>query len=150
MKNFCEDFFFFFFGDRLKNFCEDLFFFFGEHLRLCPWSLALASSIPVLGLESVCPRKGCPWPWPRIFFVSLALASSLVSSTPPLLNNLKIRISYPCFYATKIDTNCFWARGVNINLHYQKFEGILRWYSNSIWHCYSCDTIHDAISVFLP
>ena len=27
-----------------------------------------------------------PWPWPRIFFVSLALAvaSSLVSSTPPL------------------------------------------------------------------
>ena len=59
------------------------FFFFGEHLRLCPWSLALASSIPVLGLESVCPRKGCPWPWPRIFFVSLA--SSLVSSTSPLL-----------------------------------------------------------------
>ena len=65
-----------------KNF-EDLFF--GEHLRLCPWSLALALSIPVLGLESVCPRKGCPWPWPRIFFVSLALASSLVSSTPPLM-----------------------------------------------------------------
>ena len=61
------------------------FFFFGEHLRLCPWSLALASSIPVLGLESVCPRKGCSWPWPRIFFVSLALASSLVSSTPPLV-----------------------------------------------------------------
>ena len=38
-------------------------FFFGEHLRLCPWSLALASSIPVLGLERVCPQKGCPWPW---------------------------------------------------------------------------------------
>ena len=56
-------------------------FFFGKPLRLCPWSLA--SSIPVLGLERVCPRKGCPWPWPRIFFVSLA--SSLVSSTPPLL-----------------------------------------------------------------
>ena len=53
----------FFRGDRLKNFCEDLFFL--EHLRLCPWSLA--SSIPVLGLESVCPRKGCPWP--RIFFL---------------------------------------------------------------------------------
>ena len=47
-------------------------------------SLALASSIPVLCLESVCPWKGCPWP--RIFFVSLALASSLVSSTPPLSN----------------------------------------------------------------
>ena len=76
----------FFFGDRLKNFVKTFFFsFFGEHLRLCPWSLALASSIPVLGLESVCPRKGCPWPWPRIFFVSLALASSLASSTPPLI-----------------------------------------------------------------
>ena len=71
----------FFCGDRLKNFCEDLFCF-GERLRLCPWSLA--SSIPVLGLESVCPRKGCPWPWHRIFVVSLALASSFVSSTPPL------------------------------------------------------------------
>ena len=53
-------------------------------MRLCPWSLALASSTPVLGLERFCPRKGCPWPWPRIFFVSLALASSRVSSTPPL------------------------------------------------------------------
>ena len=65
------------------------FFFFEECLRLCPWSLALASSIPVLGLERFCPRKGCPWPWPwpRIFFVSLALASSLVSSTPPLLSD---------------------------------------------------------------
>ena len=71
-----------FFG---KRFFVEIFFFFGEHLRLCPWSLALASSIPVLGLESVCPRKGCPWPWPRIFFVSLALASSLVPSTPPLV-----------------------------------------------------------------
>ena len=64
---------FFFFGDRLKNFCGDLFL--GKHLRLCPWSLAL--SILVLGLQRVCPRKGCPWP--RIFFVSLALASSLCS-----------------------------------------------------------------------
>ena len=78
----------FFCRDRLKNFCEDLFFIFGEHLCLCPWSLA--SSIPVLGLESVCPRKGCPWPWPRIFFVSLALASSLVSSTPPLLMSILV------------------------------------------------------------
>ena len=69
-KIFVETFFFFdfFFEDRLKNFCD-----FGEHLHLCPWSLA--SSIPVLGLKSVCPRKGCPWPWPRFFFVSLALAS---------------------------------------------------------------------------
>ena len=75
---------FFFFWRSPETFLWRRFFFFGEHLRLCPWSLALASSIPVLGLESVCPRKGCPWPWPRIFFVSLALASSHVSSTPPL------------------------------------------------------------------
>ena len=58
-KNF-EDLFW---GDRLKQNFGDLFF--GEHLRLCPWSLA--SSIPVLGLESVCPRNGCPWHWTRIF-----------------------------------------------------------------------------------
>ena len=46
-------------------------------MSLTPWSLALASSIPVLGLESVCPRKGCPWPriflcpcpWPRALCV---------------------------------------------------------------------------------
>ena len=51
--------------DCLKNFFEDFFF-----LRtLAAVSLVLASSIPVLGLERVCPRKGCPWPWswPRIF-----------------------------------------------------------------------------------
>ena len=64
-------FFLFFFWGRLKIYFEDrfffFFFFFGEHLRLCPWSLA--SSIPVLSVERVCPRKGCPWPRPRIFCV---------------------------------------------------------------------------------
>ena len=55
------------------------FFFFGEHFRLCPWSLALASSIPLLGLESVCPWKGCLgpriflWPWPRVLCPRLHL-----------------------------------------------------------------------------
>ena len=81
-------FFFFFFWRSPEKFLWRPFFFLLESTcALCPWSLALASSIPVLGLESVCPRKGCPWPWPwpRIFFVSLALASSLVSSTPPLV-----------------------------------------------------------------
>ena len=53
-------------------------------------STCVVSLVLGLGLEHSCawPReclssKGCPWPWPRIFFVSLA--SSLVSSTPPLL-----------------------------------------------------------------
>ena len=73
--------FFFLFGDRLKNFFEDLFFFLESTCALCPWSLALASSIPVLGLESVCPRKGCPWPWPRIFFCVLGLEPCVLDST---------------------------------------------------------------------
>ena len=50
--------------------------FFGEHLRLCPCSMA--SSIPVLGFERVCPRKGCPWP--RIFCV-LGLEPCVLDST---------------------------------------------------------------------
>ena len=85
MKNFLENVFLWRSWRSPEKFlCKPIFFlFFGEHLCLCPRPLALASSIPVLGLESVCPRKGCPWPWPPIFFVSLA--SSLVSSTPPLL-----------------------------------------------------------------
>ena len=73
-----------FFGGEIawkKNFFCDLWrailgfgiLFFGEHLRLCPSSLALASSIPVLGLRRVCPRKGYPWPWPRNFFCVLGL-----------------------------------------------------------------------------
>ena len=66
-----------FFWDCLKKNFENLFF----------WrTLASVSLVLGLGLERV-----CPWPWPREglslaskFFVSLALASSLVSSTPPL------------------------------------------------------------------
>ena len=53
----------FFVGDLLKNFFEDLFFW----RTLAPVSLALASSIPVFGLERVCP-------WPRIFLSSLPQA----------------------------------------------------------------------------
>ena len=62
--------------------CLKTLFFFKEHLRLCTWSLA--SSVPVLGLERVCP-------WPRIFFMFLGLASSLVPSTPPLIVTLVTR-----------------------------------------------------------
>ena len=84
----------------MKNFCEDLFFFFGEHLRFV--SLVLG-----LGLE-----HSCPWPRERLsserlslalalasdFFVSLALASSLVSSTPPLIKWL-VHQARPCLRA---------------------------------------------------
>ena len=75
------------FGDRLKKFFWTPFFFILEIAwkkifeDLVFWgTLAhapLASSISVRGLERVCLRKGCPWP--RIFFVSLDLATSLVS-----------------------------------------------------------------------
>ena len=58
--------------DRLKKnlltpFLPEKFFedFFLRTLALCPWFLA--SSIPVLDLERICLRKGCLWPWPRIF-----------------------------------------------------------------------------------
>ena len=56
----------------LKKIFEDLFF----------WRTLASVSLGFgLGLGRVCP-------WPRIFFVSLALASSLVSSTPPLIPTL--------------------------------------------------------------
>ena len=68
--------------DCLKKFSKTIFIFvwrsnekifsvlfFQVHLCLCPWSLALASSIPFLGLERVCLRKVCPWP--HIFFCPL-------------------------------------------------------------------------------
>ena len=73
----------FFFGDRPKNFCEELFFFFWR-------ALALVSLVLGLGLE-----HSCSWPRECLsserlslasdFFVSLAWASSLVSSTPFLV-----------------------------------------------------------------
>ena len=86
MKKFLKTFIF---GERLKKILKPFFsfFFFGEHLRLCP--LSLAWSIPVLNLERVCSWKSCLWPWPRIFFESLALALSLVSPTPPLVINFQ-------------------------------------------------------------
>ena len=67
----------FFTGKRLKKFLKTFF------LR----TLAFVSLILGLGIERFCPRKSFPWPrpWPRIFFLFLALASSLVSSTPPLI-----------------------------------------------------------------
>ena len=57
-KSFCRPCFF---GDRLKIFLKTFFW-----ITLA--SVSLASSILVLGLEMVCPQKGCSWP--RIFLCS--------------------------------------------------------------------------------
>ena len=73
-----------FFVEIARKIFVKTFFFFGDRPFFFWRALALVSLVLGLGLEHSCPwpRKGCPWPWPRIFFVSLA--SSLVSSTPPL------------------------------------------------------------------
>ena len=96
-----------FFWRSPKNVVEDLFLVFGEHLppvslvlglkHFCPLpreslfskglSLALTSNIPVLCLERVLFSEGLFLALESDFFVSLALASSLVSSTPPLVTN---------------------------------------------------------------
>ena len=88
----------FFCGDCLKNFCEDLFFF---------WR-ALAFVFLVLGLGL---KHSCPWPRECLslkrlslasdFFVSLALASSLVSSTPPLTFTRTCTYSYNWLFLWK-------------------------------------------------
>ena len=88
MKTFFIFYFFIFFLRSPEKIFEDLFFF---------WrALALVSLVLGLGLE-----HSCPWPRECLsserlslalasnFFVSLALASSLVSSTPPLLTKLR-------------------------------------------------------------
>ena len=69
LKRFLEDLFCFLLGDCLKEIFEDFFW-----RTLTPVSLVLASSIPVLGLERVCPRKSCSWPrtlCPRLYLCSL-------------------------------------------------------------------------------
>ena len=61
-----KTFFFFFFWRSPEKFLRRPLFL--ENTCAC-----VLGPIPVLGLESVCPRKGCPWPWPRIFFCVLGL-----------------------------------------------------------------------------
>ena len=72
--------FFFFFWDRLKNFCD-----FGEYLRLCSWSLALASRVSVLekavlglGLEP-CVLDSTSAMVVFLYFGSYTLQSNLIS-----------------------------------------------------------------------
>ena len=86
----CEDLFLFF-GDRLKN-CFEHLFLFGEHFRVVSLVLVLGLEHSCLGLERVCPRKGCRWPWPRIFCV-LGLEPCVLDYTSACLASiLKIRM----------------------------------------------------------
>ena len=87
-ENLQRPFLFSSFGVRLKKIFEDLFLFFLENT--CAVSLGLG-----LGLEHPCPwpRKGLSSEGLSLaldFFMSLALASSLVSSTLPLLVSTQI------------------------------------------------------------
>ena len=68
-----------FFWDCVKNFFWKPSFF-GEHLRLCPWSLALVSRGSVLGLEIFL----CPWLWPRALCPRLHLWLYHTSTRHPL------------------------------------------------------------------
>ena len=88
-----------------RKICEDLFLFCSSenHLKknfrrsflreknfkdLFLWRiLASVSSVRGLALKRVCP-------WPRNFFVFLALASNLISSTPPLLHTKQPHTKY--------------------------------------------------------
>ena len=58
-------------------------FFLGKHLHLCPWSWALASSIPVLDLGLV--FFLCPWPWPRALCPRLHLCCFILTLLSHLL-----------------------------------------------------------------
>ena len=91
----------FFIGERLKNFFEDVFIFPGDRLENCfedlffRRTLALVSLVLAFGLEHSCswPREGLSSERRSLalasdFFVLLALASSLVSSTPPLVRSI--------------------------------------------------------------
>ena len=111
------------FTKKLKKFwSEDHSFFVGKRLnfsKICEFlerrpfylwicfrvvslvsAFVLALCIVVLSLETVCPQKGCPWP--RIFFVFLvlAMASSLVSSTPSLITAI-IKTIFELFFYIK-------------------------------------------------
>ena len=76
-KNF-EDLFFF--DIAWKKFLRTFYFYFLESTCVC---------VLGFGLERV-----CRWPWPQIFFVSLA--SSLVSSTPLLICTVTKACKTPC------------------------------------------------------
>ena len=85
-------------------------------------SLVLASSVAVFSL-----KRFCPWPWRRIFFVSLA--SSLVSSTPPLLSTLVsifrlglLRLSADTYEATS-------STAANVVSYLKRFRPSLRPFS---------------------
>ena len=77
--------------DRLKKIFEDLFLRSPEKKFWRLFFRTLASVFLVLGLGL---ERVCPWPWPRNFFVSLALASSFVSSTPSLVPSLLYNVVF--------------------------------------------------------
>ena len=89
-----------FFGKRFlveiarKIFVKTFFFFFLESTcALCPWSLALASRVSVLGKAVLGLGLGfflCPWPWPRalcprlhLWFVGITIYCTFFNYNSP-------------------------------------------------------------------
>ena len=76
-------FFFFFLEIAWKIFVKTFFFFLESTCALCPWSLALASRVSVLGKAVLGLGLGfflCPWPWPRALCPRLHLCYLLYQS----------------------------------------------------------------------
>ena len=114
--------------------------------KLCSWSLALASTIPVLGLKRICPRK--VGPWPRIFFESLNLASKVVSSTPSLLavfsfffgrqflrqrSNHQSDCSHAFFYVCSYASDSVWRKAVRDGFSFTFFVRCLPFAAYCCW-----------------
>ena len=79
--------------------------------KLYPRFLALASTVPVFGIERICSRKVGPWLWPPVFFQSLAL--NVVFSIPPLPFNWwtsSRELWIPIFFSLWFDPTGNWNR----------------------------------------
>ena len=113
-------------------------------LLLAPESVALASNIPVLGLEIVCPRKGCPWP--RISFCVLGLEPSVLDSTSDIFIE-KIIAVYSYSDAKWIfmlslyflrGSSVFKAKFTQTSLYLRHFHVVV---VASNWGCYACNKV---------
>ena len=119
-------FFDLFFGERMKKNFSRLFFSSVEHLRLTvSFVLGLSLEYSCLGIERICPRKGCPWPriflwpWPWVVFCSVlepyvldsTSALQYVPPAPEVLAKKKSDSTLPFFHlilCLELSHNAIW------------------------------------------